>query len=163
MRRTIAEIATLIDQPKQTIGAWTKNGLRSRKTGRHRTIDDTDLIAFLASRNDHAGSSLDRLLRAKSVKCELSNREKRSKLVLARQMRSIMVEQATDFAARLDALPDRVAAVIATTTDSALIRELLLDAVRDIRSVHADFIAQQSNSGDSSQGNGQAAFAGRNG
>lgn len=139
---TIAQLATLTGRPDSTVSDWTRHGLASRKSGRNRVVKTVDLIRFLAGDATPAEitSQRERLAKEQADKIALENAQKRGELVLVGQVAEVFSMLAAELAARHDAVPGRVATEFAGITDAAVIRQRLLDELREVRTAVADAV-----------------------
>lgn len=134
---SLAQLATLTGRPASTVHEWTARGLKSVKRGRHRIVRTADLIRFLAAR-DEPGSQRERLAKEQADKIALENARRRGELILVEHVEELFTTLAAELAARHDAVPGRVANEFAGISDAAVIRQRLLDEMREVRSAVAD-------------------------
>jgi phage terminase Nu1 subunit (DNA packaging protein) len=139
---TLAEAAEATGKPVQTVHEWTKNGLVSRKDGRHRLISIGDLVRFLAAREYQPGSQRERLAKEQADKVALDNAAKRGELLHADHVAEVLTSLAANLGAQLDALPGRCASELAGLNEPGVIRARLLDETRGIRAAIADATAR---------------------
>jgi phage terminase Nu1 subunit (DNA packaging protein) len=141
---TAAQLAKLCDVSKQTITNWMRAGMPHEGGGRQGSevrISLEQVLPWLVRRHQaQSGSAAERLQIAQAIKVELQNGLKSGEVVLVTHIAAVFNELCADLAARLDALPGRLAGELAGITDADRIRQRLLEEHRSIRAGVAEHV-----------------------
>jgi phage terminase Nu1 subunit (DNA packaging protein) len=140
------EFAELFGVSHQAVSEWIDAGMpcRRKKAGKGSrvTIDPKLAAPWVFSRRQPKGSERERLAKEQADKFAIENARARGEIVLVGQIAEVFSILGAELAARHDAVPGRVASEFAGTTDAAVIRQRLLDELRDVRAAVGDAVTK---------------------
>lgn len=145
-RLNASEFAELLCVSIDTVSTWAQQGMPHAgggRQGKQLAVDLRRALPWVVARRDRKSTSQrERVAHEQADKLSLANAERRGQVILADQVRKVLLSMGTDLAARLDSLPGRVASELAMITEPAAIRARLLIETRAIRAGFAEHVRE---------------------
>lgn len=140
----VTQFADLLGVAQSTVSAWIAEGMPHETAGRGRraTVELAKALPWVVKRNVSGNSQRERLAAEQADRVALKNAQVRGELILRGHVQHVVLEANAMLAGQLEGVAGRFANELASISDPAKVRGILLDEHRRIRRAYADALGK---------------------